>query len=173
LKRITDPMADQPTFETATSKVWFLQTAEDTGGEAHVQRVEYAPDTRFPPTHYHPFQDERFEVESGEMLAIVDGEKRRLGAGEVLEIEQGTRHTMRNPSKEEPAVVRWETTPALRTGEFHLAAAGLEKGAGLGDRAAFAHEFRDVFRLPGLPGVLLLLLARLGSTKRRGSSARR
>jgi hypothetical protein len=107
------------------------------------------------------------------MLAIVDGEKRRLGAGEVLEIEQGTRHTMRNPSKEEPAVVRWETTPALRTGEFHLAAAGLEKGSGLGDRAAFAHEFRDVFRLPGLPGVLLLLLARLGSTKRRGSSARR
>jgi mannose-6-phosphate isomerase-like protein (cupin superfamily) len=166
-------MTDQPTFETATSKVWFLQTAEDTGGEAHVQRVEYSPDTGFPPTHYHPFQNERFEVESGEMLAIVDGEKRRLSVGEVLEIEQGTRHTMRNPSKEAPAVVKWETTPALRTGEFHLTAAGLEKGSGLLDRAVFAHEFRDVFRLPGLQGVLLPLLARLGSAKGWGSNAKR
>lgn len=166
-------MIDEPTFETATSKVWFLQTADETGGEAHVQRVEYAPDTRFPPTHYHPFQDERFVVESGEMLAIVDGERIRLSAGEVVEIERGTSHTMRNPSKDSSAVVKWETTPALRTGEFHLAAAGLEKGSRLGDRAAFAHEFRDVFRLSGLQGVLVPLLARLGSAKRRGSSARR
>ncbi|HUG07289.1 MAG TPA: cupin domain-containing protein [Acidimicrobiia bacterium] len=161
-------MSNGPTFETATSKVWFLRTADDTGGEVHEQRVEYSPDTRFPPTHYHPIPDERFEIESGEMLAIVDGEKRLLSAGETIEMTRGTRHTMRNPSKDEPAVVLWETRPALRTGEFHLAAAGLENGSGLLDRAAFAHGFRDVFRLPGVQGLLLPLLARLASVGRTG-----
>lgn len=161
-------MADPPTFETANSKVWFLRTAGDTGGEVHEQRVEYSPDTRFPPTHYHPFQDELFEVESGEMLAVIDGEKRLLSAGETIDIERGTKHTMRNPSRTKPAVVRWETRPALRTGEFHLAAAELEKGSGLLDQAAFAHEFRDVFRLPGVQGLLLPLVARSGSIGRTG-----
>ena len=153
-----------PTFETAHSKVWFLRTADDTHGEVHEQRVEYSPETRFPPTHYHPLQDERFEIESGEMLAIVDGEKRLLAAGDVIDIGRGTKHTMRNPSKEQPAVVRWETRPALRAGEFHVAAAGLENGSGLLDRAAFAHEFRDVFRLPGLQGLLLPILASIRGT---------
>lgn len=164
-------MADPPTFETVNSKVWFLRTADETGGEVHEQRVEYSPDTRFPPTHYHPLQDERFAIESGEMLAIVDGQKRLLSAGETIDIEPGSRHTMRNPSKTEPAVVRWETRPALRTGEFHLAAAELEKGSGLLDRAALAHEFRDVFRLPGVQGLLLPLAARLPRSGGRGSKA--
>lgn len=161
-------MAEPPTFETVNSKVWFLRTADDTSGEVHEQRVEYSPNTRFPPIHYHPLQDERFDIESGEMLAIVDGHERLLSAGETIDIERGTKHTMRNPSETEPAVVRWETRPALRTGEFHLSAADREKGSGLLDRAAFAHEFRDVFRLPGVQGVLLSLLARLASMRRTG-----
>lgn len=161
-------MSNDPTFETANSRVWFLRTADDTGGEVHEQRVEYSPDTRFPPTHYHPKQDEHFEIESGEMLAIVDGEKQLLRSGENIVITQGVKHTMRNPSKELSAVVRWETRPALRAGEFQLAAAGLESGSGLLDRAAFAHDFRDVFRLPGLQGLLLPMLANLASVGRTG-----
>lgn len=156
-------MIDPPTFETPTTKVWFLETGPETDGDRHVQRVEYAPASKFPPKHYHPSQDERFEVESGQILVVVAGKKRILSAGESIDIPRKTTHKMRNPSKDEPATVLWITEPALRTTEFHMAAAGLAGGSSILDRAVFAHEFRDVFRLAGLQGLLLPALAKLGS----------
>lgn len=152
---------DPPTFETPNSRVWFLRTGAESGGDVHEQRVEYMADSPFPPTHFHPAQDEHFEIESGEMLVVVDGKKRTLLTGESIDVPSGTKHKMRNPSGTEPAVVRWETRPALRTTEFNQAGARL-KGNVL-DRALFAHQFRDVFRLPGFQGVLIPLLARLAS----------
>lgn len=133
----------------------------ETGGEVHEQRVEYSPRSKFPPSHFHPAQDEQFVIESGQMLVIVGGDKHLLSAGESIEISHGSPHKMRNASKSEPAVVRWATRPALRTTEFNEASSRLS--GNILDRALFAHEFRDVFRLSGLQGVLVLLLARLAS----------
>lgn len=154
-------MTDPPTYETANTKVWFLRTGPETAGEVHVQRVEYRPDSSFPPTHLHPAQDEHFEIESGQMLMVIDGEKQMLSAGEGIDVPSGTRHKMRNPSETEPAVVRWETRPALRTTQFNEAGSRLR--GDILDRALFAHEFRDVFRLPGFQGLLIPLLAKLAS----------
>jgi quercetin dioxygenase-like cupin family protein len=93
-------------------------TGEDSGGELHEMQATYAPGSPFPPAHHHPAQDERFEVLEGTLTFVLDGEERQVVAGEVLEVPRGTVHQVRNAG-EVPAMARWQTRPALRTGEFH------------------------------------------------------
>ncbi len=151
----------EPTFETDDTRVWYLRTAASTQGAVHEQRVEYRPGSPFPPTHLHPEQDEHFEVEYGEMLFVVDGEEHLLAAGDTIDIPRGTAHRARNHSGERPAFVRWETRPALRSGEFFAVAARLGTEAGLLKAALLAHEYRDVFRPAGPVGRLVPVVARL------------
>jgi mannose-6-phosphate isomerase-like protein (cupin superfamily) len=143
-----------PTHETPIARVWYLRTAEDTGGRLHEQRVEYSPGSPFPPAHYHPAQDEYFEIESGSMVFVVGGEERVVEAGGSISVPAGTRHMARNASQTDAAVVRWETTPALRTGEFFSAMAALGSSASVLDRAATAWHYRDVYRGTGALSVL-------------------
>ena len=70
-----------------------------------------------PPPHFHPAQDERFEVLDGGMRVVIDGEERVLRAGEELETPRETIHQMWNP-EEATARVLWETRPPGRTEEF-------------------------------------------------------
>lgn len=162
----------QPTHTDATSRVWYLRTGADTDGELHEQRVEYLPGSPFPPEHLHPDQDEHFEVEAGQMVFVIDGEEHLVGAGEVVDIPRGTAHRARNGSASRPAVVLWQTRPALRTGEFFSVAARLGPGRSVLDGALLAHEYRDVFRLCGPAGRLVPVLARgarlLGRSLPRG-----
>ena len=152
-----------PTHADATARVWYLRTGADTGGELHEQRVEYLPGSPFPPEHLHPDQDEHFEVESGQMLFVVDREEHLIGPGEVIDIPRGTPHRARNAATSRSAVVRWQTRPALRTGEFFSVAARLGSGRSVLDSALLAHEYRDVFRLCGPTGRLVPPLARLAT----------
>jgi quercetin dioxygenase-like cupin family protein len=75
----------------------------------------YGGTGQFPPAHFHPSQDERFEVLEGAVRAILDGEERRYEAGDVFEIRAGTVHQL---AADPPARLRWEVRPALRTAEF-------------------------------------------------------
>jgi mannose-6-phosphate isomerase-like protein (cupin superfamily) len=156
-----DPRRGDPTHEDATSRVWYLRTARSSDGEVHEQRVEYFPGSPFPPAHLHPAQDEHFEVEVGAMLFVVDGDERRVEAGQTLNIPRGTVHRARNASSTEPAVVRWETRPALRTTDFFSTAARLGDDASPLDLALLAHEYRDVFRLVGPRAPLVPVVARV------------
>ena len=79
--------------------------------------TEYAPQGTPPPKHFHPEQDERFEVLEGSLRVNVDGEERDLAAGETIEIPRKAVHQMWNPG-DEPARVRWQTMPAGRTEQF-------------------------------------------------------
>jgi mannose-6-phosphate isomerase-like protein (cupin superfamily) len=151
----------EATHEDAISRVWYLQTAESSSGAVHEQRVEYLPGSPFPPTHFHPAQDEYFEVESGRMLFVVDGEERVVDAGDTLHIPRGTPHRARNGSADEPAVVRWETRPALRTTSFFTTAARLGDEVRLLDAGLLAHEFRDVFRPTGVNRMLVPMVGSL------------
>jgi mannose-6-phosphate isomerase-like protein (cupin superfamily) len=74
----------------------------------------YGPGGEPPPAHFHPSQDEHFEVLAGEIRVRINGEERALGKGEELEIPRGVQHQMWNPGAE-TARVRWQTRPALRT----------------------------------------------------------
>jgi mannose-6-phosphate isomerase-like protein (cupin superfamily) len=164
--------ATSPTHEDGSSRVWYLQTGQSSGGAVHEQRVEYAPGSPFPPTHLHPSQDEHFEVESGRMLFVIDGLEHEVAAGGTLDIPRGTPHRARNASEVEPAVVRWETRPALRTTEFFSTAARLGQRMNLLDAGLLAHEFRDVFRPTGITRLAVPVVARLarltGRTLPRG-----
>jgi mannose-6-phosphate isomerase-like protein (cupin superfamily) len=132
----------------------------------------YAPHGSAPPKHLHPAQAEHFEVLSGSLATRVSDEKRKLEAGDTLDIPAGTAHQMWNPG-EEPARVRWQTIPPGRTLQWYRALDGLQREGrvgrnGLPGPLAFAvllNEYRDVFRLDGPDPVLrgaFALLAPIG-----------
>lgn len=156
----------EPSFSSRTTNTWVLTTAADSDGEIYEQRVEYLAGSPFPPSHYHPAQDEHFDVEAGAMVFVVDGEERNVGAGESIAIPRGASHKARNASSEESAVVRWETRPALRSEGFYAATAMLSGNPV--DGALLANEYRDVFRLSGPAALAVPVLALVGRLVGRG-----
>jgi hypothetical protein len=85
--------------------------------EPEVLELEAAYDGsgRMPPEHFHPRQAERFTVLEGSMRAIIDGSEVVYAKGASFDVPVATTHQM---AAEEPARVRWEVRPALRTAEF-------------------------------------------------------
>ena len=77
-------------------------------------RFTRAADAEPPPPHYHPSQDEHFEVLEGSIALRVGHEHRTVPAGESFDIPRGTVHTM-GPAGV-PAKVRRELTEEERTG---------------------------------------------------------
>src|SRR4051812_50125944 len=69
--------------------------------------AEWGPGGSPPPAHFHPTQDETFEIHEGRLVAKVDGEERELAAGDTLEIPHGTAHAMWNLDPAVPARGMW------------------------------------------------------------------
>lgn len=99
--------------------------------EALEVEATYGPAGSPPPRHFHPEQDERFEVLAGTMRVRVDGEERELEAGATIGIARGQVHQMWNPGAE-PARVRWVTSPARLGGPDWLLRPALAALAVLG-----------------------------------------
>ena len=114
----------------------------------------WGPDGSPPPKHYHPDQDERFEVLAGTLRSRVDGFERDVGPGDVLEIPRRAVHQMWNPGGE-PTRAVWETRPAGRTERWfraidRLHRSGRVRDDGMPGPLAFSvllTEYDDVFRL--------------------------
>lgn len=89
-----------------------------TVGEADVFRAE----GHFPPggfagvEHIHPFQDEHFEVLSGEAAFSVSGEEHVVGPTGTIDVPAGTRHTFRNAGVTDMRV-RFEFRPGSSSTE--------------------------------------------------------
>lgn len=163
-------MADEATYKLTPSESVTVRRREE-----DVLEVEgsYGPNGKPPPAHYHPAQDEHFEVLEGTLRTKVDGEERVLEEGDTLEIPRGAAHQMWNDA-DDPARVRWETRPALRTEDWFRAIDALyEDGTveenGRASPLAFGvllKEYDDVFRLSIGPDPvakpLVSLLAGLG-----------
>ena len=137
--------------------------------------VSYLPGGSPPPAHFHPDQDECFELLSGELEARVDGECRTLRAGDVVRIPRGSVHAMWNPN-EMPVKAVWVTTPRGRTEDWFreldsLQRAGRVDAKGMPGPLAFAvylTEYRDTFRLAAKPrGLIRGALAALAIVGRR------
>jgi mannose-6-phosphate isomerase-like protein (cupin superfamily) len=128
-----------------------IEIRSSTPGALEVEAA-YRPGGSPPPAHFHPAQDEHFEVLEGTMRVNVDGEERELAEGAEIEIGRGQVHQMWN-SGSEPARLRWVTTPAGRTERWFRTLDGLfgEGGAIAEGRevdfAALLDEYSDVFRL--------------------------
>ena len=149
------------------------RTAGETGGEVLEVESVYSMPTPFPPTaHYHPYQEERFEVLSGEVRARIDGAERRYGAGETFTIPPGTPHTMW--AEQGGARFNWQTRPALNTEAFFEKAWGLAKAGKVNERgvpnllqaAVIGRDHADEYRLAVPPWpiqrALLAALAPIG-----------
>lgn len=131
----------------------FVQTAAETAGALHAQEARYAPHSAPPPYHCHPSQDERFVILEGAVRFHISGEDRIVNAGEQVHIPRGTYHRADNPH-DLPALVLWETRPALRTAEFFVAMHEATRGRArppLAEAAAILTEFRDEFRMARPP----------------------
>jgi Cupin domain len=101
---------------------------------------------RKPPAHLHPRQDEHFEVLSGRVDVRLGDERRVLEAGDTLDVPRGVVHEM-SAAGGEPARLRWQTRPALRTEQFFETAWPLGAPDAL-TGAALVHRFSDEIRLP-------------------------
>jgi Cupin domain len=102
--------------------------------------ASYPGDSALPPEHFHPRQDERFEVLDGTARAIIDGTEQHFGPSDTFDVPAGTPHQM---AAETPARFRWEVRPALRTAEFFEA---LYSGTAGPD---FLDEFSEEIRFTG------------------------
>jgi quercetin dioxygenase-like cupin family protein len=147
------PSGDVIDNPAARMKLRLVRTAAETGGDLLEMEATYAPGSVEPLEHFHPRQDEHFEILAGSMEAEVGGERRTLTAGDVLDIPAGTVHAMWNAGGEESRV-RWQTRPALRTEEFFRLVGRLAREGKLtpkGPRnpllgAAVMQDFRDECR---------------------------
>ena len=103
--------------------------------------ASYSGEGGLPPAHFHPRQNERFEVLDGAISAVIDGSERRYEAGETFEVPLGTVHQMTGDG---PARVSWQVRPALRMAEFFEQ---LYSGAAAEDPAGFLARYADEFQL--------------------------
>lgn len=97
----------------------FRRTADETGGALLEMEVTYNPNSSPPPVHFHPHQEEHFEVLAGQFRVNFAGEERLYGSGETFRVPTAAPHWMYNESPEEGRVI-WQVRPALRTQEFFL-----------------------------------------------------
>jgi quercetin dioxygenase-like cupin family protein len=130
----------------------FRQTTVDTGGKLLEVESSWESGGQEPPEHYHPHQEEHFEVLEGELRARVGAIDHTVRAGETLDVPAGTPHAMWNPGPGRARAV-WQTRPALKTEAFFEMVWGLAQTSASGeempdpDRAAamfseYAYEFR-------------------------------
>jgi quercetin dioxygenase-like cupin family protein len=141
--------------------------------EALLLEATYLPG-KSPPKHFHPEQDEHFEVLHCEVRVDLAGEVRSYSAGEEFDVPRGTIHTFWNPG-DGSARVRWRTSPAGRTEQWFRAINRIQVEGrvgkdGMPSPLAFGvllTEYRDIFRLAGPDRLLRPALALLGEIGRR------
>jgi quercetin dioxygenase-like cupin family protein len=151
---------DELTMGDTGMRLVFVETSRSTGGELVEVRAHYPPARRHPPAHWHPGQEERFEIVSGRLLATLDGEDQTFEAGEHIVVSPGVVHAMHNPGPD-PTETVWQTRPALRTEELFEALSKLSPNPGLRERAKLAREFEQELRVPKPPLFLIRAIAAL------------
>jgi quercetin dioxygenase-like cupin family protein len=127
-----------------------------------------------PPRHFHPEQDEFFEVLDGALRVRVGEAERTHAAGDRFEIPRGVSHTFCCAGAA-PARVRWRTVPAGRTEEWFRAINRVQVEGRVGRNGmpgplAFGvllTEYRDTFRVAGPDWLLRPVLGALAVIGRR------
>lgn len=146
-------------------------TVVESTPESLLVDATYGPGGSPPPKHFHPAQDEVFQMLEGSLRFRLGSIERDLEPGEEIEIPAGVAHQVFNPH-DETARVRWRTSPAGRTEQWFRAVDALNRQAG-GKRpsvlafAALLSEYRDSFRLAIGPDPLVgPVIAALGAIAR-------
>lgn len=135
-------------------EIKFIQTSRDTQGLLLEMETTYQPHSTEPLPHFHPQQEENFQVLSGSISVRLGTELKVLSVGDTLHIPAKQVHSMWNHSGEK-AVVQWKVQPALDTEYFlemgmGLAQAGKVKENGmpvLWQIVLLVTHFKQVYRL--------------------------
>ena len=155
-------------FGTLFGRWEITRSTADTRGELFETRVE-APPGDGPPMHVHHHAEESYRVLSGVLEVNVEGEWKRVAAGETLTVPAGKAHTLRNSA---PAVLINTHKPALEFERFFrrfhklVTERGVRlppkdlKSAVLTGMLFAAHERENVTVQP--PQVVMRVLATLG-----------
>lgn len=98
-------------------RVEFLQTAQDTHGALLQFRLTVRPGGFVTAAHIHPYQEERFTVNTGTIRLQVNGVESLLHSGQESIIPPGTPHVWWNGGDDEMDTIV-EFRPALRIAEF-------------------------------------------------------
>jgi quercetin dioxygenase-like cupin family protein len=132
----------------------FLQTSKETGGRLLEMESTYEAASMQPVPHYHPCQEEDFEVLQGELTVRIGSKLKVLKAGDRLHVDKNVVHSMWNRSGSK-AVMNWKVSPALDTEYFFentmgLAAEGKTNATGMPaflQVVLIARRFSTIFRL--------------------------
>jgi quercetin dioxygenase-like cupin family protein len=115
--------------------------------ELLVMEASYAAGESPPPPHYHPSQDEHFEVLEGSIALKIGHARSVVEAGESFDIPRGVAHAL-GPAGG-PARVRWEVRPALRTAQFLTEALRFGPDTPLAEQLAHVQRYAEEIRLAG------------------------
>jgi quercetin dioxygenase-like cupin family protein len=132
--------------------------------EALEVEATWGPGGSPPHKHFHPAQEERFEVLEGTLRARVEGQDHTLTAGQTLHVPRGAVHQMWNEGPT-PTRAIWVTSPAGRTAQWFEALSSVGKPGPL-DYGVYLTEYRDVFRLAGPQPLVLGVMRVLGTVGR-------
>ncbi len=115
---------DRPTFLNPHTgeRITFLATAAETDGASTRMEIQVRPGPAdwVGPVHFHPSQEEHFEVVAGEPEFLVAGETRRAAAGDEVTVPVRVPHIFRNAGSGELVMVS-EYRPGLRSVETFFA----------------------------------------------------
>lgn len=90
----------------------FIETANDTNGERVVMKATLSTKGKVVPNHIHVFQDETFEVISGNLTIMIDGSTKILSKGEIFTLPKNIPHNHYN-NEDFPVSYIHTVTPAL------------------------------------------------------------
>jgi len=146
----------------------FIKKGSDTHGELLEMEAVYASFSNEPPLHFHPFQEEFFEVLAGELTVRIASEIRTYRKGEIVHVKPGMHHSMWNAGYAD-AMVNWKVYPALDTEQFlttltELANQGQTNMVGVPSLPLMLFllkKYKATFRLAKLNGKSLSILSAL------------
>lgn len=105
-------------IENSGIKTVITKSAKDTQGAMAQMESVMQPGKKLPTLpHYHPSQEEKLEVISGEVTVLLDGETTKLRSGEMIVFPKGKVHNFWNEGTV-AAQYRVEHTPALEIQHF-------------------------------------------------------
>jgi quercetin dioxygenase-like cupin family protein len=90
----------------------YVETAKDTNGERVTMKATIKTKGQLVPNHYHVYQDETFEVVSGNLTIWLGGNEKTLSAGEKLTLPKNIAHNHYNNSNIPVSYIH-TVTPAL------------------------------------------------------------
>lgn len=161
--------ADRSILDAEGYGLIFCKTSQDTNGELLEMEAFYRPGSEKPPLHYHPSQEENFQVLAGEFQIHLGDESQIYYKGEAFQIPKGVPHSMHNVSDEKGHLI-WQTRPALNSEGFFERmwsldhANGTQSGIGKILRLAsiFQSHRREVRLVNPAQRLLLQILAPIG-----------